>query len=97
MVLWLLALVLAAPIHELSHHHDHSHAHTHASGHGHQDDALEHCDFFVHQQQLASMFWHEVPLLPGNAPLALAPALEIHAWLQGDSHRYHARAPPAHS
>ncbi len=57
MALWLLALALAAPIHELSH-----------GSADHEAAAIEQCDFFVHQHQMATLLAHDSTQLAGAKP-----------------------------
>ncbi|GAA5191519.1 hypothetical protein [Ferrimonas gelatinilytica] len=83
MAVWLLALALAAPIHELSH-----------GSVDHDAAAIEQCDFFVHQHQLAHAL---VPVSPSSPLHSCAPEQSVAAivvTIHQAVSLYLARAPP---
>ncbi|MBY6187677.1 hypothetical protein KUV89_13735 [Marinobacter hydrocarbonoclasticus] len=82
MTLWLLAIALAAPVHELSHVSD-------------EVTVSDQCDFFAHQSQLQQLFSHDLAALAPVSPFRWQSlSLPIAAQLT-PFYRDGARGPPA--
>ncbi|MBY5992275.1 hypothetical protein [Ferrimonas balearica] len=81
MALWLLAISLAAPAHELSHVHD-------------EVTLSEQCDFFAHQSQLQQLLSHADVALPSLAPEPWSGPVRPEASPRLPQRLYGARAPP---